>query len=167
MGSSLSLFPCHQCPRQSELVGSARSGAEAGPRHWKHNSVVWQMGDLCTRLCPQPPQKCRETTLGCVNHTNRSPLHASTPLRNIGRYVSMPTIKTGRMDKRDKNAGKPLWKNLVTKQKKEEKSLLSWYNFQFLLIEPKFPISPTMTAQWLWNSEIKKTTCHSHILIMR
>lgn len=48
-------------------------------------------------------------------------------------------------------------KNLVTKQKKEEKSLLPWYNFQFLLIEPKFPISPTMTAQWLWNSETKKT----------
>lgn len=150
---TISLLSSHQCPTQLELWQAATP--EAGPQHWKH-SVLWQMAEECSKFCPQLSHKCREKPLGYVKHTNRSPLHASTPLRNIGHYVSMSVIKTGRMDNREKNTRKPPKRNLLTKQKKEEKSLLSWYNFQFLLIEPKFLISPTTTAQWLWNSEIKK-----------
>lgn len=101
------------------------AGALAGShtRGWatalKTHSVVWQMAEECSRLCPQPSHKCREKTFCCVKHTKKSPLHASTPLRSIGHYVGLPMIKTGRMDNREKNASKPQKRNLVTKQKKE------------------------------------------------
>lgn len=126
---TISLFPSHHCPLQLELWQAATPGVGQRLGHsTKMHSVVWQMADECTRLCPQPSHECGEKTLGCVKHANRSPLHASTPLKNIRHCVSMLMIRnysrniSGRMGNREKNTSKPS-KKILLQSRRKKKSL--------------------------------------------